>query len=31
MTFIINREGRIYKRHIGVPKDNKGKITLAGR
>ncbi|MEC8646078.1 MAG: TlpA disulfide reductase family protein [Candidatus Latescibacterota bacterium] len=30
MTFIIDREGRIYKRHIGVPKDNKGKINPRG-
>ena len=27
MTFVIDREGRIYKRHIGVPKDSKGKIN----
>ena len=27
MTFIIDREGRVYKTHIGVPKDSKGKIN----
>ena len=30
MTFVIDREGRIYKMHMGVPKDSKGKINPRG-
>ncbi len=30
MTFVIDREGRIYKEHIGVPHDSKGKLNPRG-
>ncbi len=30
MTFIIDRDGRVYKEHIGVPRDSKGKINPRG-
>ena len=30
MTFVIDRQGRIYKMHMGVPKDSKGKINPRG-
>lgn len=30
MTFVIDRQGRIYQRHIGVPHDSKGKLNPRG-
>lgn len=30
MTFVIDQQGRVYKEHVGVPRDSKGKLNPRG-
>jgi len=30
LTFIFDRQGRVYKRHIGVPRDKRGQLNPRG-
>ena len=30
MTFVIDQHGQIYKEHVGVPRDSKGKLNPRG-
>ena len=30
LTFIFDRQGRVYKRHLGVPRDKSGRLNPHG-
>ena len=30
MTFVIDRQGQVYKEHVGVPRDSMGKLNPRG-